>query len=388
MGERPVSFRLDVRDEKTSRELESIILSTVGFQDQKSGDADYCDLLICDIADDPEKTFQFVRSVQQSGFVGEVFLTSRDVNPEVLIEALRAGIKEFIPQPVRKQDVLNALTRFRQRAAGRTKEGVKTDGQKGKIIAVLGSKGGVGTTTVAVNLATSLIDLEGGDSVLLIDMNPLFGDMPVFLGMESPLFSWLEIIKNISRVDAVYLMSILHKHPTGIHVLPAPAGLPDEPLTPDLISTLFRLMQSMFDFIIIDSGKSLGSASRAVIGSAHTVLLVCNLNLPCLINLRKLRDTVAKLDFAGSSIEIIGNRYQSGSHISLGDAEETLSKKILATIPNDYGLAMSAVNQGKALSQLAYGAGITKSFRQLASLLTGRGEKKKEKSRIFRLKSA
>ena len=95
---------------------------------------------------------------------------------------------------------------------------------KGEIINVFGSNGGVGTTTVAVNLAASHTTMEKPPSVALIDMKPVFGDISTILNLDTP-FSWSEVTKNISRLDPTYLMSILTRHHSGVYVLPAPVEL-------------------------------------------------------------------------------------------------------------------------------------------------------------------
>lgn len=386
MFEKPIFFKLEIQDETVRRDLESTMSSINGLRRLQAGETQFCDLLIFEIAGETKKGFQYVSNIQQSGTVGEMFLTSRQADPEVLIAALRAGIKEFISQPVRREDVLAAVTRFRARKEDTAVHEIRTKGPSGKIIAITGSKGGVGTTTVAVNLATSLMAIEDIGSVLLLDLNPLFGETPVFMGIAPPISSWFELTSNISRVDSVYLMSILHKHPSGIHVLPAPAIFPEEAPSPEALATLFKLFRSLFDFIIVDNGRSLGNVSRSVMSLSDTILLVCNLNLSCVINTKRLQDTITKLDFPGSQIEIIINRYQKGSRISPDDIEENLNRKVLAMIPNDYRIAAGAITQGKPLSLLAHDTNIAKSFRTLAYQLAGKTEREKEKIRLFRLK--
>ncbi len=102
-----------------------------------------------------------------------------------------------------------------------------TKAVKGKVFTVFGAKGGVGTTTMAVNLATGMAQFKGNPSVALVDMNLLSGDVPLFLNMKSA-FNWVEVARNISRLDATYLMSILQKHVSGVHVLPAPVMVGEE----------------------------------------------------------------------------------------------------------------------------------------------------------------
>lgn len=381
------TFKVDIKNDALRREVRSIISASGGFRYLGPESPDPCDLLVHEITDDPEKSFRFIESVQQSGQAGEIFLTSRHLSPELLISAMRAGVKEFIPQPINMEDVLKAASKFKERAAVRSAaRSAAINEHSGKIFYVMGSKGGVGTTTVAVNLATSLMEIEEVNSVLLVDMSPMFGDVPVFMGMDPPVFSWLELIKNISRVDALYLMSILHKHPSGLHVLPAPAAPLDGQVSAETMGALFKLLRSIFDYIVIDSGKMFDSAARSLMGCAEKVLVVSNLSLPCIINVKRLSNAVQKFGIPEGSIEIIANRYQKNSRISIEDAQETLNRKILWTVPNDYALTINAINQGKPVTTLAYGSGISKSFRLIAAQLTGKGEKKKERTGLFGLK--
>jgi len=385
--EKIYTFRVDVKSDAFRKELRSIVSASGGFRFLGPESSDPCDLLLYEISDDPEKGFRHIEMVQQSGQAGEIFLTSRQMGPELLISAMRAGIKEFIPQPLNMEDVLKAASKFKERAAARTvSQSAALSGPSGRIYYVIGSKGGVGTTTVAVNLATSLIDMEGVNSVLLADMSPMFGDLPVFMGMEPPVFSWLEIIKNISRVDALYLMSILYKHPSGLHVLPAPVVPYEGQVSAETMGTLFRLLRSIFDFIVVDNGRIFDSNSRTIMGIADKVLVVSNLSLPCIINVKRLGTAVQKFGIPESGIEIIANRYQKNSRISIEDAQETLNKKIQWTVPNDFAITINAINQGKPITSIAYNSNISRSFRSIAAQLTGRGEKKKEKSGLFGLK--
>lgn len=378
------SVRLQIKSQKVREDLREVISSLQGFRLQKLDDPEPGDLLILEIGDDPQEEFQVIHSVQASGAIGEIFVTSSRTEPEILIQALREGVKEFVSQPIKKEEVRNALLKFKSRKESlRFSEGKK---KRGKIIDVIGSKGGVGTTTVAVNLATSLAGLEGSPSVALIDMNLLFGEIPLFLDVKS-LFNWGEVARNISRLDSTYLMSILSKHASsGVSVLPSPTGLDGVNVaTPEIIEKLLELMQNVFDFIVIDGGQSLDDVSLKVLGASDTVFLVAILSLPCLTNLKRLLWTFQKLGYPQEeNVKIIISRYHKKSVISLKEAEETLNRKIFWLIPNDYLTTMSAINQGKTLSMVAHGAEVTKNLRELAAAFSEKEEQKKEKVSFWR----
>jgi pilus assembly protein CpaE len=375
--------RLQIKSQKVREDLREVISSLQGFRLQKLDDPEPGDLLILEIGDDPQEEFQVIHSVQASRAIGEIFVTSSRTEPEILIQALREGVKEFVSQPIKKEEVRNALLKFKSRKESlRFSEGKK---KRGKIVDVIGSKGGVGTTTVAVNLATSLAGLEGSPSVALIDMNLLFGEIPLFLDVKS-LFNWGEVARNISRLDSTYLMSILSKHVSGVHVLPSPTGLDGVNVaTPEIIEKLLELMQNVFDFIVIDGGQSLDDVSLKVLEASDTVFLVAILSLPCLTNLKRLLWTFQKLGYPPEeNVKIIISRYHKKSVISLKEAEETLNRKIFWLIPNDYLTTMSAINQGKTLSMVAHGAEVTKNLRELAAAFSEKEEQKKEKVSFWR----
>ncbi|MBN2373059.1 AAA family ATPase [bacterium] len=387
MTDNRISVRLNVKTQEAREALKDVISTLGGFiLLQQSSDTQPCALLIMEIGDEPEleKEFRHIEEIQSSGKVAEIFLTSKSLKPEILLKALRSGVKEFLPQPVNKKEAMDAFLRFRQRKGH--EDAIRHVVKRGKIIYLLGSKGGVGTTTIAVNLATNLINLEDVQSVALIDMNLIFGEVPVFLGLK-PSFDWIEIIKNFSRLDATYLMSTLSKHSSGIHVLPSPSKLAEEYANaPHIIESLMELMRSSFDFIVIDGGQALDEVAKGLLKISDTVLIVAVSSLPCLINVTKVISTFNILGYpAKKDTRIILNRYQKNSFISLKEAEESISAKFLLNIPNDYQTAMSAINQGKPLADIDNKTKISKSMKELSFIVSGKGPKKKKRTFGFKL---
>ncbi|MEI9474965.1 MAG: AAA family ATPase [Deltaproteobacteria bacterium] len=383
MNENVILIRLEINQSKVKEDLEEVISSMEEFELQQSGAPSPCDVLILEIGEDPKKEFQLIHKIQDSGVVREIFLTSLHLEPNLLLQALRAGAKEFFSQPIKKDEIKEALLKFRER-----REKTKFDGdkkKKGKIIDVIGSKGGVGNTTIAVNLATSLIESGRSPLVALIDMNLLFGEIPIFLNIESG-FNWGEVARNITRLDSTYLMSILFKHSSGVYVLPSPTGLDGVNVaTPEIIALLLGVMRNVFDYIVIDGGQAIDDISLKILEMSETVLLVGILSLPCLTNLKRLLWIFQKLGYPQQDIiKIIINRHQEKkSVISLTEAEESINQKIYWFVPNDYPTTMSAINQGKTLSSVAPGAEVSKNLRELAAHLIEKSQKEKGKGRFW-----
>lgn len=372
-----ISISLGVEDGKIWKELVEIISSIEGVRLQDPQDKTPCDIFFMEVGEDPEKAFSLIQKMFSAKRAEHYFLTSGNADPQVLIQAMRMGVKEYFTQPIKGDDVREAIEKIKKEKAKNSLENI-SPGKKGKIIDVFGTKGGIGTTTIAVNLAANLAALEGKPSVLLVDLNLHFGDVPLFLGLE-PVFDWVEVIKNISRLDKTYLMSILLKHPAGICVLPAPAKFSDEyPINQENIEELFKALQYMFDYVVVDNGQAFDSVAQTVIRMSDTLLLVTLLSLPCLINTRKMQNTLKQLGYLSEEkIKVVVNRFIKSSEISLKDGEKSIDKRFFGTIPNDYETTMRAINMGKPIRMIAEASEIGRKIDELTFTLAGKERKKK-----------
>jgi pilus assembly protein CpaE len=298
------------------------------------------------------------------------------------MKAMRIGVKEFFAQPIDEMEVRNALLRYKETLRNDQKLKAK---KKGQVIGVFGCKGGVGTTTVAVNLATSFTGIDKEYSTALFDMNTVFGEIPLFLEM-SPKFHWGEITKNTGRMDDTFLSNILEKHSSGVSVLSSPAHLNGhiEP-TPVVITTLINLMRQMFDQVVIDVGQSTNETALKVFEIADALLMVTTPSLPCLANTNKLITSLKNLGyFDEQRLKVILNRYIKKGDISLKDAENGIGQDVFWTIPNDFHTSMTAINNGKPMLGIAPKAKITKSFLDLARAFNVSNEAKPQRKwRLF-----
>jgi pilus assembly protein CpaE len=377
------AIKLVLKSRKLSKKLVEIIRATGGFEVLQEGDTGRPDLLIFELGKEAQKEMVQIESLLLADEVGEVFLTAEVAEPAVLVRAIRVGAKEFFSIPVKAEEVRQALQKFKDR---RNESSLKGACKIGEVISVFGSKGGVGTTTVAVNLAVSMLQVQSGRSVALLDMNTLFGEVPLFLEM-SPKFHWGEITKNIERLDNTFLTNILARHETGVHVLPSPAYLNGHVRpTPDIMSRLLDQMRSMFDYVVIDAGQLTDDTSLRVLELSDTLLLITILSLPCLSNANRLIRSFFDLGYmTPDRIKIVLNRYMKNNEISLRDAEAGIKKPLFWVIPNDFNTTMSAINKGKPLPQIASKAAITKNFEDLATALTmPEAKQKKKKWKIFK----
>ena len=378
-----ISVGLQINNEQLKGEFEGILASQHEFRLAKHDNRRVADLLILELDEDRGKTLSQVQTILAASPGTEIFLTSSRMESEVLLEAFRAGVKEFIPQPINRAELEDALLRLKERHRGKQPAPVK----RGKLITIIGSKGGVGTTTVAVNLAASLRQANPDCSVALVDLNPQFGDAALFLDME-PAHTMGDVANNMTRLDETFLMSILSKHSSGLYLLPS-ANTVEEIglLTPEAAEKTLELLQTMFDYVVIDSGDSLADTTLATLNISPTVYLVCTLTVPVLRNTKRLLNILSHLRFPTDHINILVNRYEKHTEVSLTDMEVVLGRQASWMIPNDYITTMNAINKGQPLAAIFVRAEVTKNFSRLAQTFitdTQQVHKASLFSRLFR----
>jgi pilus assembly protein CpaE len=318
----------------------------------------------------PDKALELVESLAKSAPSCDLLVTSLSTDGNLILRTMRAGAKEFLTQPLKLEDLAAALQRVaRQRGgtAGNSNAGCS-------IIAVAGATGGVGTTSLAVNLGCSLA-ADRQNSVVLLDLDLCLGDADVFLD-TIPEYTISDVAQNISRLDLTLLKRSLTKHDTGLYLLPRPVQLEDaRNITPDELSRVLALLKASFTHVIIDTSKGYTHLDMHALAEADQVLLVTQLDLPCLRNVVRLMMSFKETGHFDDRVKIIVNRvgYDSGQ-ISLKKAKETIGGEIFWQVPNDYRVMVEVRNNGVPLIQQAPKAAITQSINQLATALSGKND--------------
>jgi pilus assembly protein CpaE len=373
---RTISVKLEVHQETLRRTFQQILRGQADFVIQEPDDPAPPYLLILDLEEgDPSETFMRIESLLASSPAPEIFLTAARIDPDILLKALRAGVKEFFRQPIDSEEVAEALERMRRRSRRLPGRG---PGKKGTLFCVVGGKGGIGTTTVAVNLGSAVQKLSGRPSVALVDLN---GDLPLFLDLE-PARSFRDIASAPSRLDRTFLLSVLSRHPSGLSVLPLGEDDPaegNEWLGADCVDQTLELLQELFDYVVIDCGAALEPRTMRALTRSSSILVISTLSVPVIRRTRKLLSRIPG-DGGASRIKVIMNRYAPHGEALLKETEEVLQRKVYWQIPNDYYIASTAINTGQPLVESGPRTDITKSFHRLASALTEDSQASKEQS--------
>ena len=371
-GQKPdlsIRVRLEARSQEVKQTLERIIRSDERFRLLNGIDKGHANLLVYELGPEPEQEFKLLESSLKSGAAVDLFLTSCEADSKLLVKAMRMGAKEFFTQPINEEEVREALQRFRERAV---QAGAGQPGRRGSIITVVGAKGGVGSTTIAVNLAHSLAQQGASGPVALLDTNPLFGEVPLFLNIHSP-YHWGEINANISRLDETLLMNLLTKHESGIHVLSSPRRLaPNQFMPPKVMERLLTLMRTLFSYIIVDWGSQLGNSFLGILPMVDEVMVIGVLSLPSLANMDKLLKGFRQLGHPPeNAVRIVINHLFKDPAIPLADVEKCIGRKIDLSIPHDPQATMAAISHGKPLAEVAPNKEITRSIQGLALSVAG-----------------
>lgn len=318
----------------------------------------------------PEKALELVSSLTRSVPACAILVTSSSTDGNLILRTMRAGAKEFLTQPIKPEDLAAAL----QRVARQRNGGAGQSARGSSLIAVTGSTGGVGSTSLAVNLGCALAS-NTSNSVVLVDLDLCLGDADVFLD-TIPEYTLSDVAQNISRLDLTLLKRSLTKHETGLYLLPRPVQLEDARLiTNEELTRVLGLLRASFSHVIVDTSKSFNSLDMQVLGDADVVLLVTQLDLPCLRNVVRLLQSFKDTGKLEEKVKIVVNRagYDTGQ-ISLRKAKETIGREIFWQIPNDYRVMVEVRNNGVPLVQQAPRAAITQSIAQLAAALSGSSE--------------
>ena len=305
---------------------------------------------------------------RQHPSTGVVIIAAR-MDPALMVEAMRAGVNEWLAEPITAHDLALAIERVTS---------IRPANVHGHIFAFIGAKGGVGTTTIAVNVATALAQAAEDERTLLMDFHLSYGDAAVFLGAE-PRFSVADAMENTHRLDESFFESlVVRSKAAGVHLL----GSAERAVgAVDLrrIATLLQFAATHYRYTLLDVPRSEAAVLDSLEGVA-SIVIVANQELATVRNAGRIAGTLRQR-YGKDRVKIAISRFDKQAEIGAEDVERVVGSPVKYTVPSDYRTALNGLNKGRPVV-LDRDNKLTPAFQSMAYDLAGmRAEKVAEAPR-------
>lgn len=289
--------------------------------------------------------------------------TSPSADPNLILRAMRSGVHEFLVSPPSTEELAASVERLMRRTS--------TDSGNGEVFAIYTAKGGLGSTSISVNLAQAFATNSSDARVAVADLVVTGGDIRVFLNLK-PLYDLSHLVAKGDKVDAELLNSLLTACPGGLWALPTG----ETPEIDDLfdaaaIGSIINLLRSHFAVTVMDCEHHVSERTLAALDSADRIILVTQLTVPALRSTQRTLAICRRLGYEDSKICVIVNRYQSDDVLPVRDAEDLLQCPIFWKLPNDYRLSAAAMTKGVPVGLEEPASKLARSYAELAMKLRG-----------------
>jgi pilus assembly protein CpaE len=359
----------------------------VAIVEGRAGEGGAPDVFVVDIRADASSGMAAVERLRAGNAGVAIFAIAGTAEPELILQAMRAGANEFFPWNLSGSAASNMEQSFHgavRRTAARREAAHASAKQPCVTHVFLGAKGGSGTTTVAVNCAVELARLTKRPTVI-VDMKQCLGEVALFLGVR-PRFTVLDAIENLHRLDKDFLKELVTRHKSGLDILAGSEQF-DRPGAHDAgaVEELLRVLVRMYEYVVIDAGNMINSCAVAALYAADTVFLVTNPDVPSIRNAQRLVDRVRQLGAGSERVKILLNRVSDQHLIAPKQIETALGYGIHHTFSSDYRAVSEALNSGVPLA-LANNSEIAGQFGAFTKNLIGMQDGAKpepEKKRAF-----
>jgi len=304
------------------------------------------DVCLIDFDKDSRKAFLIAEHIRQESPDTAIFAVSSDAQPDVIIQAMRSGCREYLFKPLVRDQLLQAITR----AGGRRERKERSNSH---IMTFIGAKGGCGVTTIATQLA-ALLASSGSKKTLLLDLHPSLGDAALYLGFTNSKYHAYELMENTDRLDAALLQSIALHHSSGLDILPAPNDFENtRHAGSGAISQMFNFLRIWYEFILIDIPAGLNEYTDKLISHSDQLYIVTVAEVSALRNASRIVDYLDQEDVPDDKVRVILNRYEKRSPIPESQIEKLIQRKIFWTVPNQYHQAVKTISSGDSKGDIS-----------------------------------
>jgi pilus assembly protein CpaE len=301
------------------------------------------DIIILDEGTDGADIVARLLKLQKEYAQSSIFVISPDVSTKNIVRLMKAGASEFIGNPLKAGNLIDAVEEFRIKRinAGKISEG--------KICSFISSKGGLGSSVVAVNSAAALAKSKDR-SVALCDMSLESGDLSVMLD-TMPDLTIVDLCRNIHRLDVSLFRGAITRHATGLDFLAAPQNPADiRDINAEHVQQILVLARKLYDYTLLDCpAMHLDDSTLAALNLSDRIFVVTDLSVTAIRNASRLCTHIEKLGIARSRIAVVVNRYIKGSTLSVDEVEKSLNRTVFWVFPNDFSAIVSSINRGAPL---------------------------------------
>jgi len=320
-----------------------------------------------------------------------VVMMSVQGEADYLRRSMLAGAREFLVKPFSSDELTSSIrqvyTRERQKLsritvqpaaalvpAGGESAGSaagREDREPGRVVAVFGPKGGVGRTTLAVNLAVAAAT-ELGQQTCLVDGSFQFGDVGVLLNLNPKNKSIADLIPELETGDPESLGTFVINHSAGIRVLLAPPT-PEmaELITPAGAKAIVEALRQYNDLVVIDCMSSFNDTTLAMLDQADVVLTMLSLEITSIKNIRLFLEVAEQLGYESGKIRLVLNRADSSLGIRVADVEHSIGRRVDHTIVSDGRSVVYALNRGVPFFLSNREAQVSQDILRLAQAVVG-----------------
>jgi len=302
------------------------------------------EIIIVDARGDAGSAMSKIERLRATAAGAGIFAIALTADPDLILQAMRAGANEFFIWPPADETFYEALRRTAAR-----REATPGGKPSSTALAFFGAKGGAGTTTVAVNCAVEIARLSKRPTVI-VDLKAGLGEVALFLGVRQR-YSILDAIDNLHRLDREFLRELITKHKSGLEIL-AGSDHFDRPGPADggAIEELMRLLAKQYEYIVVDAGSQINACTIAALYSADQIFLVGNPDVPSVRNAQRLLERVRELGACGERVRLLLNRATGPCPIPPKQIEKALGYQIHHVFPSDFKTVSTALNSGVPLA--------------------------------------
>jgi pilus assembly protein CpaE len=334
----------DAFTKQIGRQLRSGSMPVGVVDERMARDHAAIDLVIVDARGDASSAMATIERLRAAAPHAGIFAVATQADPDLILQAMRAGANEFFTWPPPEDTFQGAIRRTASRRES-------TQGARAAVTTLVffGAKGGAGTTTLAVNCAVEVARLSKRATVI-VDLKPGLGEVALFLGVR-PRYTLIDALDNLHRLDREFLREVVVKHKSGLDILSGSENF-DRPGASDggTIEEVFRLLAKQYEYIVIDAGSQINSVTTAALYTADTMFLVANPDVPSVRNAQRLLDRVRQLGACGERVRFLLNRAAEPFPIPPKQIEGALGHPIHHTFPSDYKTVSTALNSGVPLA--------------------------------------